>query len=382
MKYYLIAGEASGDMHAANLMTALLKKDPQAEFRFLGGDKMAALGGEPLIHYKEMAYMGILPVILHAPTLLRNMRVCKKDILTWQPDVLILIDYPSFNLNIASYIKKKQAGIAIHYYISPKLWAWKAYRIRNIRRDIDQLYSILPFEADYYAHKNYRVAYVGNPSLDSVEAFKNSRPDLESWRKKHGLGQKPLIALLAGSRRQEIKANLPLMLQVAAAYPDYQPVLAGAPGIDEGFYAEYIAAYNCRLFYDETYHLLAQSRAALVVSGTATLEAALFKVPQVVCYSMNLPGFLYKFGRKYLIRTPFISLVNLIAGKEVIKELVAKHYNYEQVRSELNKILFDTELSAEIQNGYALMLQKLGKAGASEQTAELIYKYLTERKIR
>ncbi|HOF93151.1 MAG TPA: lipid-A-disaccharide synthase [Bacteroidales bacterium] len=377
MKYYLIAGEASGDMHAANLMAALVEKDPKAEFRFLGGDKMAAIGGTPLIHYKKMAYMGILPVILHARTLLRNMRICKKDILSWQPDVLILIDYPGFNLNIAAYIKKKQPGLPIHYYISPKLWAWKGYRIRNIRRDIDRLYSILPFEKTYFDRKNYRVFYVGNPSLDSIEAFKNSKPDLKGWREKQQLTQKPIIALLAGSRRQEIKANLPLMLRVASAYPDHQLVLAGAPGINKDFYAPYIKNYDCRLVYDETYSLLAQSKAALVVSGTATLETALFGVPQVVCYALWIGGFLYKIGRKYLIRTPFISLVNLIAEKEVVVELVANEYNYEQLKNELNKILYDSAYIAEMQEAYGFMRKKLGEPGAAGRTASLIYNHLT-----
>ncbi|MDD4362015.1 MAG: lipid-A-disaccharide synthase [Bacteroidales bacterium] len=377
MKYYLIAGEASGDMHAANLMAALVEKDPKAEFRFLGGDKMAALAGEPLIHYKKMAYMGIIPVVLHARTLLRNMRICKKDILSWQPDVLILIDYPGFNLNIASYIKKKQPGLPIHYYISPKLWAWKGYRIRNIRRDIDRLYSILPFEKSYFAKRNYEVHYVGNPSLDSVEAFKNSKPDLKSWREKHQLGQKPILALLAGSRRQEIKDNLPLMLRVAATYPDHQLVLAGAPGIDKDFYASYIENYDCRLVYDETYSLLAQSKAALVVSGTATLETALFGVPQVVCYALRIGSFLNKLGRKYLIRTPFISLVNLIAEKEVVVELVANEYNYEQLKTQVDKILYDTACIMEMQEAYGIMRKKLGEPGAATRTAELIYNYLT-----
>ena len=377
MRYYLIAGEASGDMHAANLMAALVEKDPKAEFRFLGGDKMAALGGTPLIHYKKMAYMGILPVILHARSLLRNMRVCKKDILIWQPDVLILIDYPGFNLSIASYIKKKRPQLPIHYYISPKLWAWKGYRIRNIRRDIDRLYSILPFEKAYYAQKNYEIHYVGNPSLDSVEAFKNSSPDLKSWREKHQLGQKPIIALLAGSRRQEIKDNLPLMLRVAATYPDYQLVLAGAPGIDKDYYDSFIENYDCRLVYDETYYLLAQSKAALVVSGTATLETALFGVPQVVCYALRIGGFLNKIGRKYLIRTPFISLVNLIAEKELVAELVANEYNYERLKTELDKILYKPSFEPEMQEAYGLMRKKLGEPGAAARTAELIYNYLT-----
>ncbi len=377
MKYYLIAGEASGDMHAANLMAALVEKDPKAEFRFLGGDKMAALGGEPLIHYKKMAYMGIIPVVLHARTLLRNMRICKKDILSWQPDVLILIDYPGFNLNIAAYIKRKRPGLPIHYYISPKLWAWKSYRIRNIRRDIDRLYSILPFEKSYFAQKKYEVHYVGNPSLDSVEAFRKSQPDLDNWRKKHQLGQKPIIALLAGSRRQEIKDNLPLMLRAAASYPDFQLVLAGAPGIDKDFYASYVENYDCRLVYDETYALLAQSKAALVVSGTATLETALFGVPQVVCYAMRIAGFLHRFGRKYLIRTPFISLVNLIAEKKVVVELVANEYNYQQLQNELDKILYIPSYYREIQEDYNLMRKKLGEPGAAARTAELIYNYLT-----
>ena len=289
MKYYLIVGEASGDLHASHLMAALKEEDPQAEFRFFGGDLMAAVGGTLVKHYKELAYMGFIPVLLHLRTIFANMKRCKKDIVAWQPDVLILVDYPGFNLDIAKFIHS-HTRIPVFYYISPKIWAWKEYRIKNIRRDVDELFSILPFEVEFFEQKHhYPIHYVGNPTLDEVDAFQSAyAEDAETFARTNGLSSQPIIALLAGSRKQEIDSNLPIMIQAAEAFPDYQPVLAGAPGISSDYYQKYIEHARVKVVFGKTYPLLSHASVALVTSGTATLETALFRVPQVVCYYMSM----------------------------------------------------------------------------------------------
>lgn len=376
MKYYLIAGEASGDLHASNLMAALKEKDKDADFRFLGGDLMQAVGGTLVRHYREMAFMGFIPVLLNLRTILRNMATCREDIRRYQPDVVILIDYPGFNLKIAKYVKT-QLQIPVYYYISPKIWAWKQYRIKDFRRYVDRMFCILPFERDFFRKLDYAVDYVGNPSVDSVAQYTEKHPaSAPLFAATEGLSDKPILALLAGSRRQEIKDNLPVMLEVAAAYPDYQPVIAGAPGIDPAYYHTYTGGKSVQILFGKTYPLLQHSAAALVTSGTATLETSLFRVPQVVCYRMpaaRLAGFIFR----HFFHIRFISLVNLIAGREVVQELFAERFSRRQIEDELDRILRDSAYRQKMLEGYDEVIQTLGKPGASRRTAELIYTSLS-----
>ena len=375
MKYFLIAGEASGDLHASNLMAALKEKDPEADFRFFGGDLMQAVGGTLVKHYKEMAFMGFIPVLLNLRTILNNMKTCQEDIRKYQPDVVILIDYPGFNLKIAKFVKTV-LHLPGYYYISPKIWAWKQYRIKDFRRYVDRMFCILPFETEFFRKLDYSVDYVGNPSVDSVAQYKEkqaNRPD--TFMADEGLPDKPILALLAGSRRQEIKDNLPTMLEVAAAYPDYQPVIAGAPGLEPKYYKQYIGNHPAKIVFGKTYDLLQHSRAALVTSGTATLETSLFRVPQVVCYYV-VAGPLASFIFRNFFHTKYISLVNLIAGREVVQELFGARFSYQQIHDELGKILHDTAYRQQMLDGYDEIIQMLGKPGASQRTAELIYQSL------
>ena len=370
MKYYLIVGEASGDLHASNLMRALIQEDPEAEFRFFGGDLMTAVGGTRVKHYKELAYMGFIPVLLHLRTIFRNMKECKQDIVRWTPDVVILVDYPGFNLKIAEYIKK-QTQIPVYYYISPKIWAWKEYRIKNIKRDVDELFSILPFEVEFFAGHQYPVHYVGNPCVDAVDAYCKEHPDgFPEFVADNGLSGKPVIALLAGSRKQEIKDNLPMMLEAAAPFTkDYQLVLAGAPGMDPAYYSDYMNPdVPVKIIFGQTYRLLKQARAALVTSGTATLETALFRVPQVVCYYTPV-GKLIAFLRRHILKVKYISLVNLVAGKEVVRELVADTMTVDNVRSELEALLYNKVYRNRMLEEYDRIIRILGPAGASEAAA-------------
>ena len=367
MRYYLIVGEASGDLHASNLMRALRREDPEAEFRFFGGDLMAKVGGVCVRHYKSLAYMGFVPVLLHLRTILRNMDFCKNDVEAWNPDVLILVDYPGFNLKIAQYIKL-HTQIPVFYYISPKIWAWKEYRIKNIKRDVDALFSILPFEVEFYRKHGYPVHYVGNPCVDAVNAFRKSfKETFDDFVSAHHWGKKPVVALLAGSRKQEIKDNLQLMIQAARSFPDYQFVVAGAPGIEPDFYRQYIDA-DTEIVFGETYRLLSHAAAALVTSGTATLETALFRVPQVVCY-YTAAGKLVSLLRRLVLKVPFVSLVNLIAGKEVVTELVAGDMSVRAVKRELAQILPGGKERERMLADYETLIQVLGEAGASERAA-------------
>ena len=375
MKYFLIAGEASGDLHASNLMAALKEKDPEADFRFFGGDLMQAVGGTLVKHYREMAFMGFIPVLLNLRTILNNMKTCQEDIQKYQPDVVILIDYPGFNLKIAKFVKTV-LHLPVYYYISPKIWAWKQYRIKDFRRYVDRMFCILPFETEFFRKLDYSVDYVGNPSVDSVAQYKekqSTRPD--TFMADEGLPYKPILALLAGSRRQEIKDNLPTMLEVAAAYPDYQPVIAGAPGLEPEYYKQYIGNHPAKIVFGKTYDLLQHSRAALVTSGTATLETSLFRVPQVVCYYV-VAGPLASFIFRNFFHTKYISLVNLIAGREVVQELFGARFSYQQIHDEVGKILHDTAYRQQMLDGYDEIIQMLGKPGASQRTAELIYQSL------
>lgn len=379
MKYYLIVGEASGDLHASNLMKAIKDVDSSAEFRFFGGDLMSAVGGERVKHYRELAYMGFIPVLMHLRTIFSNMSMCKKDIVQWSPDVLILVDYPGFNLSIAEYVHKN-TDIPVYYYISPKIWAWKEHRIKNIKRDVDELFSILPFEIDFFEKKHdYKINYIGNPCVDAVDAFLRNYPETrEEFVKRNDIPDKPIVALLAGSRKQEITANLPLMLEAMKSYPGYQPVIAGAPGIDKDFYKPYLEEGACIVF-GETYNILNNAYAALVTSGTATLEAGIFRVPQVVCYATPLAR-LYSWLKKHFLKVKFVSLVNLVADKEVVRELVAADMTLENVKAELGKILADGDGRKAMLDEYDRMLEILGEAGASERAARKIVALLKERK--
>lgn len=379
MKYYLIVGEASGDLHALNLMKAIKDVDSSAEFRFFGGDLMSAVGGERVKHYRELAYMGFIPVLMHLRTIFSNMSLCKKDIVQWSPDVLILVDYPGFNLSIAEYVHKN-TDIPVYYYISPKIWAWKEHRIKNIKRDVDELFSILPFEIDFFEKKHdYKINYIGNPCVDAVDAFLRNSPETrEEFIKRNNIPDKPVVALLAGSRKQEITANLPLMLEAMKGYPDYQPVIAGAPGIDKDFYKPYLEEGACIVF-GETYNILNNSHAALVTSGTATLEAGIFRVPQVVCYATPMAR-LYSWLKKHFLKVKFVSLVNLVADKEVVRELVAADMTLENVKAELGKILADGKERKTMLDEYDRMLEILGEAGASQRAARKIVALLKERK--
>ena len=374
MRYYLIVGEASGDLHASHLMRSLQAVDPAAEFRFFGGDLMTAVGGTRVKHFKELAYMGFIPVLLHLRTIFRNMAFCKKDIVEWAPDVVILVDYPGFNLNIAKFVKSK-THIPVYYYISPKIWAWKEYRIKNIKRDVDELFSILPFEVNFFEKKHrYPIHYVGNPTADEVRGFLSTyNEDFEQFCKANTLqAGKPILALLAGSRRQEIKDNLPAMMQVAARFPQYQAVLAGAPSIADEYYEGFIRGSQVQLVKNQTYPLLAHATAALVTSGTATLETALFNVPQVVCYKTPVPR-LIRFAFNHIIKVEYISLVNLIMNKEVVSELFADRFTIDNISHCLQTLLPGGEARQEMLNNYALLQKVLGNDVAPDNAAKLMY---------
>lgn len=377
MRYYLIVGEASGDLHASHLMRSLQAEDPQTEFRFVGGDLMTAVGGTCIRHYKDMAYMGFVPVLLHLRTIFQAMTTCKRDIIQWQPDVLILVDYPGFNLNIARYIHA-HSRIPVYYYISPKIWAWKEYRIKNIKRDVDKLFSILPFEVPFYEQKHhYPIHYVGNPTADEVRLFrKDYQQTAEAFKRKNGLAlDKPVIALLAGSRRQEIKDNLPAMIEAAGRFPNCQMVLAGAPSIEEAYYEKFISGTNVVLMKDQTYALLSHSAAALVTSGTATLETALLDVPQVVCYETPVPH-LIRFAFNHIIQVKYISLVNLIADREVVQELLADRFTVDNIAGELNRLLNEMSYRAKMLQDYADIRHRLGDDIAPDQAAKMMIRLL------
>lgn len=376
MKYYLIVGEASGDLHASHLMSALKAEDPQADFRFFGGDLMVAVGGTMVKHYKELAYMGFIPVLLHLRTIFANMKRCKEDIVAWNPDVVILVDYPGFNLNIAKFVHEK-TQIPVYYFISPKIWAWKEYRIKNIKRDVDELFSILPFEIEFFEGKHqYPIHYVGNPTMDEVTAYQEAHPtNYQEFIIENNLENKPIIALLAGSRKQEIKDNLPDMLKAASAFSEYQLVLAGAPSISPEYYKQYVGQAEVKIIFGQTYRLLQNAEAALVTSGTATLETALFRVPQVVCYHTPI-GKVISFLRRHILKVKFISLVNLIADREVVKELVADTMTVGNMRQELKNILEDAEYKKTMLAGYEYVAERLGSAGAPKKAAHEMQKLL------
>lgn len=378
MKYYLIAGEASGDLHASRLMQSLRRVDGEAEFRFFGGDLMSAAGGTRVRHYRDLAYMGFVPVLLHLRTIFRNMAFCKRDITEWHPDVVILVDYPGFNLDIAKFLHAK-TSIPVYYYISPKIWAWKEYRIKNIKRDVSELFSILPFEVPFFEGKHgYKIHYVGNPTADEVSGFLKTYTDsYGEFCSKNALdSRRPVIALLAGSRKQEIKDNLPAMIEAASRFADkYQLVVAGAPSISADYYARFISGQPVKIVYGQTYELLAHSRAAVVTSGTATLETALFNVPQVVCYETPIPKVI-AFLRKHLLKVRYISLVNLIADREVVRELVADTFSVDNIAAELSRLLPDGTYRNSMLDGYAEVRRKLGDRIAPDNAAEIMVRLL------
>lgn len=366
MKYYLVAGEASGDLHGANLMKALKRADPSAEFRYFGGDKMQAEGGTLVKHYAEMAFMGFTEVVLNLSTILRNMKSCKADLISYQPDALILIDFPGFNLKIAEFAKQKD--IKVCYYISPKVWAWNQKRVLKIKRVVDQLFCILPFEVDFYKQWGMEVNYVGNPLLDEIATFKPS----QSFYQDHQLSEQKIIALLPGSRKQEIERLLPDMLSITSQFPDYQFVIAAAPTFSEAYYQQFIGNKAVKLVFSQTYQLLHHAHAALVASGTATLETALFKVPQVVLYR----GGAISVGiARLVIKIKFISLVNLIMNKKVVEELIQEDCNATLIAQNLNKIV-DGEDRKQMLVSYDDLASLMGKPGASERTAKLIVDFL------
>ena len=381
MKYYLIVGEASGDLHASRLMLSLKKEDPHAEFRFFGGDLMSAVGGTRVRHYRELAYMGFVPVLLHLRTILGNMKMCKRDIVEWGPDVVILVDYPGFNLGIAKYVRA-HTRIPVYYYISPKIWAWKEWRIKSIRRDVSEMFSILPFEVDFYEDKHhYPIHYVGNPTAEEVAEFKESHGEtFEEFCRDNALDTRPIIALLAGSRRQEVKDNLPAMIEAASAFADrYQLVLAKAPSLDDDYYAPFLEGKEVKAVGGKTYDLLAHSTAALVTSGTATLETALFGVPQTVCYKTPVPR-LIRFAFNHVIKVPFISLVNLIAGREVVSELFAERFTVSQIREDLRSVLPGGSRREAMLDGYAAVAERLGHTSAPDNAAREMVKLLQGEK--
>lgn len=383
MKYYLIVGEASGDLHASRLMRSLKKVDEFAEFRFFGGDLMAAEGGTRVKHYKELAYMGFVPVLLHLGTIFSNMKMCKDDIVKWKPDVVILVDYPGFNLNIAKFLKKK-TNIPAYYYISPKIWAWKEWRIRSIRRDIAEMFSILPFEVPFYEKKHhYPIHYVGNPTTQEVNEFRAGyQQPFEEFCTENQLDiHRPILALLAGSRLQEIKDNLPAMIEVAERFEDFQMVLAGAPSIEDKYYEQFVKGTPVKMVRNKTYQLLSHSTAALVTSGTATLETALFNVPQVVCYETPLPR-LVRFAFDYIMSCKYISLVNLIADKEVVQEMFADRFKVDAIADQLYQLLPGKEGRERMLAEYQVVRERLGNQMAPDEAATIMHGLLVKRRER
>jgi lipid-A-disaccharide synthase len=369
MKYYIIAGEASGDLHGANLMKALYKEDTTAEIRFWGGDLMQQVGGTLVKHYRELAFMGFAEVILNLKTILNNIKICKADIEKFQPDVIIFIDYPGFNMRIAKWAKQK--GIKTHYYIAPQIWAWKENRIQAVKRDFDKLFVILPFEKEFFEVKHhFPVDFVGHPLIDAIH--NRTQAEEAFFRKNNNLNEKPIIALLPGSRKQEIAKMLTIMLSVVEDFKEYQFVIAGAPSQDFHFYEQFLTNKNVKFIANQTYDLLSVAAAALVTSGTATLETALFKVPEVVCYKGSWAS--YQIAKR-IITLKYISLVNLIMDEEVVAELIQEKCTKKNLKTELSKLLEPTYRKALLEKYEALEL-KLGGIGASDKTAKLILKDL------
>ena len=372
MKYYIIAGEASGDLHGSNLMKSIFEQDNLADIRFWGGDLMQNVGGKLVKHYRELAFMGFAEVVLNLKTIFDNLKICKNDILDFNPDVIIFIDYPGFNMRIAKWAKLK--NIKTHYYISPQIWAWKENRIKDIKRDFDKLFVILPFEKDFYEKKHdFKVDFVGHPLIDAIQ--NRNQDQNNNFRTQNNLNNKPIIAILPGSRKQEITKMLSVMLSVANDFNEYQFVIAGAPSQEYSFYEKFLFNKNIKFVSNKTYDLLSNSYAALVTSGTATLETALFKVPEIVCYKTSWIS--YKIA-KQIIKLKYISLVNLIMDEEVVTELIQENCNKKNLKIELNKLL-DGNNRKKLLEQYDVLEQKLGGIGASQKTAKLIIADLKNR---
>ena len=367
MRYYIIAGEASGDLHGSNLMKELKVADKEVDFRFFGGDKMQAVGGELVKHYREMAFMGFVNVILNIRTIKRNMEFCKKDLLSYKPDVLILIDYPGFNLRIAEFAK--QNNIKVYYYISPKLWAWKEYRVKKVRAFVDEMFTIFPFETAFYKKHGIDVNYVGNPLFDSITEFEKTAKSAAEFEAKNNLDERPIIALLAGSRVQEIKGTLPVMKKAVEGRNDYQVLLAGVSSVDKDLYAGILQGSNIKVLYDSTYDLLNNAHTALVASGTAALETALFQVPQTVLYKIE-GGILLHYIMVAVLKIDWVSLPNIILGKMAVKELLQKDMTVKKVSEELNRLLGDENYRNRILSDYREMQTLMGEPGCSKRAAE------------
>ncbi len=376
MKYFIIAGEASGDLHASNLMASLKEIDEKAEFCMLGGDLMIAQGGTLIRHYKDMAFMGFIPVLLHIRTVLKNIKDCKQAILDFKPDALILVDYPSFNLKMAQFVKENMPDVRVFYYISPKLWAWKAYRLKAIKKFVDKVYSILPFEVDWFKQRGYEVTYVGNPCVDAIANRPHKNESKQTFLQRNGLKDQPIMALLCGSRVQEIKKTLPLMLQAAASFPEYQLVIAGAPSIDRSLYDSLMNGNSATVLLNETYELLQQAELAVVTSGTATLETALLRTPQVVVYKMS-GGWLFHRFLELFIKVDNVSLVNLIANKRLVEELIIEEFTVENLKKAILR-LQNEEYRTQVLQGYDQLIESLGDTPVSEKTARLMLSELTK----
>ena len=368
MRYYLIAGEASGDLHGSNLMKELKQADKEAEFRFFGGDLMQNVGGELVKHYREMAFMGIVNVVLNLRTIGKNLELCKKDILEFKPDVLILIDYPGFNLRIAEFAK--QHKLKVFYYISPKLWAWKEYRVKKIREFVDEMFTIFPFETAFYKKHSIDVHYVGNPLMDSLMDFREKALSEAEFRSKNNLGEKPLVALLAGSRVQEIKRTLPLMAKIADEFPDFKFVVAGVKSVKSDLYTNLLKGSGVDIIYDQTYDLLNHAHTALVASGTAALETALFRVPQTVIYKVE-GGWLTDFVfRNLIFKMAGVSLPNIIMDREIVKEYIQKKMTFSNVKREMQQLLYDEKYQSVILSDYERLAEMMGEPGCSKRAAE------------
>jgi lipid-A-disaccharide synthase len=374
MKYFLIAGEASGDLHASNLMRELKNADSQAEFCFLGGDLMQAQGGKLIKHYRQMAYMGFLEILKNIRSVLSNMSDCRRAMVDFKPDVIILIDYPGFNLRMARFAKEN-LSIPIYYYISPKIWAWNESRVKQIKRNVTKVFTIFPFETAFYAKYNYSVEYVGNPSIDSVCLRPNQDQTFQEFCSINQLSKKPIIALLAGSRKKEILDCLSRMIDAATSFEDYQVVVAGAPGISADFYTDFIKGKPVQIVFGQTYELLQQAQAAVINSGTATLEAALIGTPQVVVYKIPF-GKIGFFVKELVVQVEFVSLVNIVAEKLVVKELLAHLFTVKNVVAKLEEILNNKAYRQNMQNEYAVMKTRLGEPGAAERTAKKMVELL------
>lgn len=373
MKYYLIAGEPSGDLHGSNLMKALKKEDSSAEFRFWGGDLMQAQGGTLVKHYRDLAFMGAFEVLANLRTIQRNFKLCETDLVAWQPDVLILIDYPGFNLRIAEFAHKQ--GFKVFYYITPKLWAWNRRRVKKVKAFVDKMFTILPFETEFYRQYGIEVEYSGNPVLDAIDARHHKDESFEAFVSRTGLDGRPIVGVLAGSRKQELKLLLPTMLQMVNKFPQYQFVIAGAPSFTLENYQPYIAGLDVKVLFDETYQIVQHAKASIVASGTATLETALLGCPQVVCYRIA-GGLLIDWLKPYVLKIPFVSLVNLVLNRAAVVEIIQRHLTVENLEKEVSRLLTDPVYHLQQIDSCRELQQMMGSPGSSEKTAHLMMKYL------